>query len=70
MAKKNLSRNDTRTVLEKEFKHHTSIGADGEILYDAPIEIKERADLDNYGIEWEDCTSLSFNGSQRMRGSN
>lgn len=52
--------------LEAEFKHGTSIGANGEILYDCPIEIKDKADLDNYGISWEDCKTLSFNGSEKM----
>ena len=53
--------------LGAEFKHGTSIGANGEILYDCPIEIKDKADLDNYGIGWEDCRFLNFNGSQRMQ---
>lgn len=53
--------------LEAEFKHNTSVGADGEILYDCPIEIKDKADLDNFGITWDDCRYLRFNGSQRMR---
>ncbi len=53
--------------LEAEFKHGTSIGINGEILYDCPIEIKDKADLDNYGISWDDCRFLNFNGSQRMR---
>ncbi len=52
--------------LEANFKHGTSIGANGEILYDCPIEIKDKADLDNYGISWEDCKTLSFNGSEKM----
>ena len=53
--------------LEAEFKHGTSIGENGEILYDCPIEIKDKADLDNYGIGWDDCRFLNFNGSQKMR---
>ena len=53
--------------LEAEFKHGTSIGANGEILYDCPIEIKDKADLDNYGISDSDCRYLNFNGSQKMR---
>lgn len=53
--------------LEAEFKHGTSISANGEILYDCPIEIKDKADLDNYGITDSDCRYLSFNGSQKMR---
>ena len=53
--------------LEAEFKHGTSIGDNGEILYDCPIEIKDKADLDNYGITDADCRYLNFNGSQKMR---
>ena len=53
--------------LGAEFKHGTSIGDNGEILYDCPIEIKDKADLDNYGIGWDDCRFLNFNGSQKMR---
>ena len=49
------------------FRHGTSIGENGEILYDAPIEIQNQADLDNFGITREDCRILRFNGSQRMR---
>ena len=34
--------------------------------YYAPIEIKDRADLDNYGITWEDCKTLRFGTSDRI----
>ncbi len=56
-----------KAELEAEFKHNTSVGVHGRILYDCPIEIRDKADLDNYGITWDDCRFLSFNGSQRMR---
>ena len=52
--------------LEAEFKHNTSSGADGEILYDAPYEIKNQADLDNFGITWNDCRTLNFHGSEKV----
>ena len=52
--------------LEAEFKHYTSIGADGAILYDAPIQIRDQEDLDNYHISWRDCRALSFHGSERV----
>ena len=55
-----------KAQLEAEFKHNTSIGANGEILYDAPIEIKDQADLDNYGITWDDCRTLNFHGSEKV----
>lgn len=50
----------------ENFKHDTSIGSDGEILYDCPIQIKDRADLANYGITWDDCKTLNFHGSEKM----
>ena len=52
--------------LEAKFKHYTSIGADGTILYDAPIQIRDQEDLDNYHISWRDCRTLSFHGSERV----
>ena len=55
-----------KAELESTFKHHTSIGPNGEILFDAPIEIKNQADLDNYGITWNDCRTLNFHGSDKV----
>ncbi len=52
--------------LEAEFKHNTSIGEDGAILYDAPIQIRDQADLENYHISWGDCRTLNFHGSERV----
>lgn len=52
--------------LAAEFKHGTSIGDNGEVLYDCPIEIKDKADLENYGIGWDDCKTLNFHGSEKM----
>ena len=66
MAKQNPSHCDTRITLEVEFKHNTSIGANGQILYDAPIEIKDQQDLDNFGITWDDCRTLNFHGSEKV----
>lgn len=50
-----------------EFKHQTTTGKNGEVLYDAPIEIRDKADMDNYGITKEDCRYLYFGGSRKMR---
>ena len=47
--------------LGAEYKHATSFGANGEILYDCPIEIKDQADMDNFGITTEDCRYLHCN---------
>lgn len=68
MAKKSKiqSQCDTSSKLESAFKHNTSIGPKGEILFDAPIEIKDQADLNNYGISWDDCKVLNFHGSEKV----
>ena len=58
--------NIKKPTLEGEFKHNTSIGPNGEILYDCPIEIKDQADLYNFGITWNDCRTLSFHGSEKV----
>lgn len=44
------------------FTHRTSIGSMGEILYDAPIEIHDQQDLDNYHITWKQCITFRFGG--------
>lgn len=68
MANKNYTQNQNNITitLEAESKHNTSIGPNGEILYDCPIEIHDQQDLNNYGISWSDCRTLSFNGSARV----
>lgn len=55
-----------KAASEAEFRHHTTIGPNGEVLYDAPLQIKNKADLANYGITWDDCRTLNFNGSEKM----
>ena len=49
-----------------EFKHRSYVVENGETLYDAPIEIMGKADMDNYGITIEDCKYLHFGSSQKM----
>ena len=68
MAKKEFtpSHSDNHEKPERGFRHHTSTGANGQILYDMPVEIKDQADLDNYGITWNDCRTLNFHGSERV----
>lgn len=51
---------------EKEFRHNTSTGPNGELLFDCPIVIRGQADLDNYNISWKDCKTLNFHGSERV----
>lgn len=50
-----------------EFRHKTTVDKDGELLYDAPIEIRDKSDMDNYGITEDDCKFLHFGSSQKMR---
>lgn len=58
--------NAKKVAHETEFRHHYTVEADGRILYDAPMEILDQQDLDNYGITWDDCRTLSFNGSEHV----
>ena len=66
MAKENLPQGGNAQP-DAPFRHGTSIGEHGQTLYDCPIEINNKADLDNFGITWDDCRFLHFNGSQHMR---
>ena len=66
MSKKNLPQCGNNAQSEATFKHNTSIGPNGETLFDAPIEIRDQADLDNYGITWSDCRTLNFHGSDKV----
>ena len=58
--------NRKKVTLETEFKHNFAVEADGRILYACPVEIKSQADLDNYGITWDDCRMLNFYGSEKV----
>ena len=49
-----------------EFKHGTTVGENGEILYDAPVVIRDKADMSNYGITHDDCKYLHLGRSQRI----
>ena len=49
-----------------EFKHRSYVSENGETLYDAPIEIKDKADMNHYGITTEDCKYLHLGSSQRI----
>ena len=50
-----------------EFKHGTTVGENGEILYDAPVVIRDKADMRNYGITDDDCKYLHRGSSERVR---
>ena len=49
------------------FTHGTSIGEGGELLFDAPIEIHDKTDLENYHIGWKDCVTIKFGGYDPRR---
>ena len=49
------------------FRHGTSVGANGELLFDAPVEIKDDADMKNYGITDKDCRFIHFGSSEKVR---
>lgn len=55
-----------KAASDAQFRHNTSIGPNGEVLYDCPIEITSKEDLRNYGIGWGDCRTLSFHTSEKV----
>lgn len=50
-----------------EFRHGTTVGENGEILYDAPVVIKDKADMKNFDITDDDCKYLHRGSSERVR---
>lgn len=48
-------------------RHRTEVNEKGEVVYFAPILIKNNADLANYGITWDDCDPLPFGTSERRK---
>lgn len=59
--------NKVNVSKQGEFKHSTSIGENGEILYDFPIEIHDEADMRNYHITDDDCKYLHFGSSEKLK---
>lgn len=49
-----------------EYRHRTSVSETGQILYDAPVPIRDEADLANYHIQWSDCKTLRFGGGEKI----
>ena len=49
-----------------EFKHRSYVSENGETLSDAPMEIKDKADMNHYGITIEDCKYMHLGSSQRI----
>ena len=58
--------NNEKAKSEAEFRHNTSIGPNGELLFDCPIKIRNQQDLDAFGITWSDCRTLNFHGSDKV----
>ena len=59
--------NDEQNTPVSEYRHRTSIGEDGQVLYDAPVQIKDQADLNNYHIKWSDCQTWHFGGGKPVK---
>ena len=49
-----------------EFRQHVHTGEHGELLFDAPVEIKTKEDLDFFGISWQDTKTLRFGRSEQI----
>lgn len=64
MDRKNTG--NLKTTIELSIKLRTSTNDNGETVYYAPIEIRDKADLANYGISWEDCKTLHFGKSDHV----
>ena len=64
MDRKNTG--NLKTTIELSIKLRTGINNNGETVYYAPIEIRDKADLANYGISWDDCKTLHFGQSDRV----
>ncbi|MBQ6120806.1 MAG: hypothetical protein IJI59_03575, partial [Clostridia bacterium] len=45
---------------------HVHTGEHGELLFDAPVEIRTKEDLDFFGISWRDTKTLRFGRSERI----
>ena len=50
----------------EQFRHHVHTGEHGELLFDAPVEIRTKEDLDFFGISWRDTKTLRFGRSEQI----
>lgn len=48
-------------------KNAENVNENGEAIYYAPIRIYNKADLDNYHITWDDCKTMPFGGSEKVK---
>ena len=50
----------------EQFRHHVHTDEHGELLFDAPVEIRTKEDLDFFGISWRDTKTLRFGRSEQI----
>ena len=50
----------------EQFRQHIHTGEHGELLFDAPVEIRTTEDLDFFGISWRDTKTLRFGRSEQI----
>ncbi len=55
------------TNYPEQYRHCTTTGPDGTVMYPCPMEIKTQDDLRNYGISWHDCRTLHFGDSEGIK---
>ena len=58
-----MAKNENAT-LDVQFKHNFTVDQDGTVWYDAPVQIRDQADLANYHIQWSDCRKWRFGGGK------
>lgn len=62
----NLRNNNLKADIDLSTNSRQGTNEKGEIVHYAPIEIKDKTDLANYGITWEDCKTLHFGQSDKV----
>ena len=60
-----MAKNENAT-LDVQFKHNFTVDPDGTVWYDAPVQIRDQADLANYHINWTDCRKWRFGGGKAV----
>ena len=58
-----MAKNENAT-LDVQFKHNFTVDPEGTVWYDAPVQIRDQADLANYHIQWSDCRKWRFGGGK------
>ena len=60
-----MAKNENAT-LDVQFKHNFTVDPEGTVWYDAPVQIRDQADLANYHINWTDCRKWRFGGGKAV----